>query len=239
MKVKFRHIKLVLLLGVSVFLFAFATERNSKRKIHEPIIEFVGQNAPYVSAQTVSKLLIQNEQSVTDKPKETLDLNQLETALNSNPMIKSAQVFMLVDGTLKAEIEQKEPIARVSTQESYYIDSQGKYMPLSKNHSARVPFVTGHVKKDDLANVFMVANKVYNDNFLRKNVVQINQNEDKTLWLKLRGCNFVVELGRTKQLDKKINNLKAFYNKALKNNLLNNYSRVNLKFDNQVVCTKT
>lgn len=107
MKVKFRHIKLVLLLGVSVFLFAFATERNSKRKIHEPIIEFVGQNAPYVSAQTVSKLLIQNEQSVTDKPKETLDLNQLETALNSNPMIKSAQVFMLVDGTLKAEIEQK------------------------------------------------------------------------------------------------------------------------------------
>ena len=42
-----------------------------------------------------------------------------------------------------------------------------------------------------------------------------------------------------KQLDKKINNLKAYYNKALKNNLLNSYSKVNLKFDNQVVCTKT
>ena len=226
-------------MSVSIFLFAFASNRNSKRKVHEPIIEFIGQNAPYISAQTVSKLLIQNEQSVTDKPKETLDLNQLEAALNSNPMIKSAQVFMLVDGTLKVEIEQKEPIARVSTHESYYIDNQGKFMPLSKNHSARVPFVTGNIKKDDLTNVFTVANKVYYDDFLRKNVVQINQNEDKTVWLKFRGCNFVVELGKTKQLDKKINNLKAFYNKALKNNLLNSYSKVNLKFDNQVVCTKT
>lgn len=239
MKVKFRHIKLVLLIGVSVFLFAFASERNSKRNVQEPIIEFVGQNNPYVSAQTVSKLLIQNKQSITDKPKETLDLNQLEMALNSNPMIKSAQVFMLLDGTLKAEIEQKEPIARVNTQESYYIDTQGQYMPLSNNHSARVPFVTGTVKKDDLSNVFTVANKVYHDGFLRKNVIQINQREDKTLWLKLRGCEFIVELGRIEQLDKKINNLKAFYNKALKNNLLNNYSTVNLKFDNQVVCTKT
>ena len=226
-------------MGLSVFLFAFASQRNSQRKVHEPIIEFKGNNAPYVTALTVSKLLIQNEQSVTDKPKETLDLNQLETALNSNPMIKSAQVFMTLEGTLKAEIEQKEPIARVNTRESYYVDNQGRYMPLSNNHSARVPFVTGYVQKENLTSVFTVANKVYNDEFLKKNVVQIHQNEDHTLWLKLRSCDFVVELGTVKQLDKKMNNLKAFYKKALKDNLLNNYSKVNLKFDNQVVCTKT
>jgi cell division protein FtsQ len=39
-------------------------------------------------------------------------------------------------------------------------------------------------------------------------------------------------------LDKKINNLKAFYKKSLKEKTLNNYSNVNLQFDNQVVCTK-
>ena len=213
--------------------------RNSQRKVHQPLIEFKGKNDPYITTQTVSKLLIQNQQTVTDKPKETLDLNRLETALNSNPMIRSAQVFMHVDGVLKVEIEQKEPIARVLTQESYYIDSQGQYMPLSTNHTARVPFVTGSVQKDKLTNVYAIANKVYNDEFLKKNVIEIHQNDDTSLWLKLRDYKFTVELGNVKQLDKKINNLKAFYQKALKDNLLNNYSKVNLRFDNQVVCTKT
>ena len=213
--------------------------RNSQRKVHQPVIEFKGKNDPYITTQTVSKLLIQNQQTVTDKPKETLDLNRLETALNSNPMIRSAQVFMHVDGVLKVEIEQKEPIARVLTQESYYIDSQGQYMPLSTNHTARVPFVTGSVQKDKLTNVYAIANKVYNDEFLKKNVIEIHQNDDTSLWLKLRDYKFTVELGNVKQLDKKINNLKAFYQKALKDNLLNNYSKVNLRFDNQVVCTKT
>jgi len=41
------------------------------------------------------------------------------------------------------------------------------------------------------------------------------------------------------RLDKKVNNLKVFYQKALKEQTLNNYSKINLQFDNQVVCTKT
>jgi len=239
LKVKFKHIKLVLLLGFSVFLFAFSSSRNATRKVQEPTIVFVDKGAPYITAQTVSKLLIQNQEAVTSKPKETLDLNLVENALNSNPMIKSAQVFMHINGALNVEIEQKEPIARVHAGASYYIDSDGRYMPLSNNHTARVPFVTGYVQKNDLSNVFVVAEKVYNDDFLKKNVVQIHQRQDNTVYLKLRNYKFIVELGSVKHLDKKINNLKAFYQKGLKDHILNQYSSINLKFDNQVVCTKT
>ena len=38
--------------------------------------------------------------------------------------------------------------------------------------------------------------------------------------------------------DKKINNLKAFYTKAMKDKALDDYKLVNLKFDKQVICTK-
>ncbi|HZW63055.1 MAG TPA: hypothetical protein VFF15_05340 [Flavobacteriaceae bacterium] len=239
MKNKLSHIKLIAVLALSVFMFGFSAKRNAERKIAEPTIVFIGKSEPFITAETVSKLLIQNQQAVTNKPKETLDLNKLEAALNSNSMIKSAQVFLHIDGALKVEIEQKKPIARVHAQESYYIDDQGFYMPLSNNHTARVPLVTGQVKKDKLTQVFRVADKVHKDNFLRTNVVQIHQNQDETLWLKLRNYDFIVELGSIKQLDKKINNLKAFYKKGLKDKVLHNYARVNLKFDNQVVCTKT
>lgn len=239
MKVKFKHIKLILVLGILAFLYGFGVHKNSQREIYDLSVDFVGKSDPFITAQTVSKLLIQKQEAVTNKPKETLDLNQLEAALNSNPMIKSAQVFLHIDGALKVEVEQKKPIARVSAQKPYYVDSQGFYMPLSTNHTARVPLVTGYVNKDNLTNVFVVANKVYNDTFLRKHVVEIHQAKDESLSLKLRNYSFVVELGNIKLLDKKINNLKAFYQKGLKDHILNNYTKVNLKFDNQVVCTKT
>ncbi|MDB4303211.1 cell division protein FtsQ/DivIB [Desulfosarcina sp.] len=220
-------------------LFAFSSSKNASRIISEPSIHFQGDNNLFITHETVSKLLIQNQEGVKSMPKETLDLNILETALNSNTMIKSAQVYMAVNGNLKVDIEQKKPIARVSTNASYYIDNQGTYMPLSSNHTARVPLVTGHVDKNNLNNVFIMANKVQNDEFLKKNVVEIHQNENKTIYLKLRQCSFKVQMGNINHLEKKINNLKAFYKQSLKEKTLNNYSKVNLQFDNQVVCTKT
>lgn len=221
-----------------VFLYAFASSRNSVRKVSEPNIQFIGENNLFITEEAVSKLLIQSYGDIKNMPKETLALNVLERALNSNPMIKTAEVYVTVNGTLTAKIEQKRPIARVSTNASYYIDDEGFYMPLSSNYSARVPIVTGHVEKNNLENVYAVARKVEQDDFLKKNVIEIHQDVNKVIYLRLRQCHFLVQLGSVDFLDKKINNLKAFYQKSLKENTLNNYSKVNLQFDNQVVCTK-
>ena len=239
MRVNWNYIKMIALLGVVIVLVAFATVRNETRKVSEFDIHFIGESNLFVTHETVSKLLIQNIHSVKNMTKETLDLNQLEKTLNSNPMIKLAQVYVTVNGTVKADIEQKTPIARVSTTESYYVDDDGFYMPLSSNFTARVPLVTGYVKKDNLKNVYTVAKKIRNDDFLMKNVIEIHQNPDSTISLKLRQCDFLVQLGDIGFLEKKINNLKAFYQKNLQEKTLNNYSKVNLAFDNQVVCTKT
>ncbi|MDX1773909.1 cell division protein FtsQ/DivIB [Oceanihabitans sediminis] len=227
------------LLVLVVFLYAFSSAKNSKRIVSEPEIQFLGDNNLFITHANVSKLLIQSQQIASNAPKEILDLNKMESALNSNPMIKSAEVYVSVNGELKAEVEQKNPIARISTNTSYYLDDEGGYMPLSTNHAARVPLVTGFVDKNALENIYKIAKKVDEDSFLKKYVIQINQSKDSTIQLKLRQSTFIVHLGDLKQLEKKINNLKVFYQKALKEKTLNDYSKVNLQFDNQVVCTKT
>ncbi|MFL0353940.1 cell division protein FtsQ/DivIB [Xanthomarina sp. GH4-25] len=229
---------MVILLILVVFLYAFSSTKNTFRKVSDPVINFKGDNNLYLTHENVSKLLIQNKESVKNKPKETLDLNDLEAALNSNQMVKSAQVYLSVNGTLTADIEQKKPIARVRTNASYYIDDQGSYMPLSSNYTARVPLVTGQIEKNNLEDVFKIAQKVEEDTFLKKHVIEIQQTEKKTFFLKFRQCPFTIQLGSLKNLDKKIMNLKAFYNKALKDKSLNNYVNVNLQFESQVVCTK-
>lgn len=238
LKINYNYIKIIGLLVLVVFLYAFSYHRNSVRKVSEPKITFLGTNPLFITHATVSKLLIQNQQSLTEQPKEIIDLNELELALNSNPMIKKAEVFMSVNGELSAEIEQKRPIARVNTNASYYIDDQGVFMPLSSNYSARVPLVTGNVKKNKLHTVFQFAKVVDEDEFLKKLVIEIHQNDDSTIDFKIRKNDFVVHLGSLNQLQKKINNFKVFYQKALKDNILNDYKRVNLKFDKQVICTK-
>ncbi|MEM5563947.1 hypothetical protein WNY78_02470 [Psychroserpens sp. AS72] len=238
MRVNYGYIKVGLLLVLVVFLYAFSSMRNATRIVETPQIKFVDDDNLFVTHETVSKLLIQNQESVANKPKDIIDLNRLESALNSNPMIKQAQVFMTVDGIITAEIEQKKPIARVSTNASYYIDETGSFMPLSTNRTARVPLITGFVEKNDLANVYAIAKKIQSDDFLLKHIVVIHQNEDKTIDLKFRNHDFNIHLGTLKLLDKKINNLKAFYKKAMKDKSLDNYKLVNLKFDKQVICTK-
>ncbi len=238
MRVNYNYIKVILLILFVGFLYSFSSIRNSDRKVLEPQINFVGDDNLFITHANVSKLLIQNQQSVTNKRKDIIDLNQLETALNSNPMIKQAQVSMTVEGLITAEIEQKKPIARVSTNASYYIDEEGSFMPLSMNYTARVPLVTGSIDRNDLANVYTVAKKVQEDEFLMKHVIVIHQNQDKTIDLKLRSHDFTVHVGSLKSLDKKMNNLKAFYQKGSKDKALDNYKLVNLKFDKQVICTK-
>ena len=238
MRVNFNYIKVFLLLVLVVFLFAFSSVRNSSRRVSALEIKFLGDENLFITHETVSKLLIQNQQSVTNKPKEIIDLNGLENALTANPLIKEAQVFIDVEGKITAEIKQRKPIARVSTNASYYIDDTGSYMPLSTNYTARVPLITGTVFKNDLANVYTIASKIQQDDFLKKHVVEIHQNDNKTIDLKFRLNSFTIQLGSLNALDKKINNLKAFYQKAMKDNTLESYSVVNLKFDNQVICTK-
>lgn len=219
-------------------LLAFSSVRNSDRNLENLHVKFVGEDNLFIQQETVSKLLIQNYATVTNVPKDIIDLNGLESALNSNPMIKDAQVYLSVDGVLTAEVRQKTPVARVQTNAAYYIDDEGSFMPLSKNYTARVPLITGAIEKNNLNEAYVLAKKIESDAFLKAHVVEIHQKENNTFNLKFRDYNFVVQLGTLSVLDKKINNLKAFYQKALKDKSLSRYSVVNLAYDSQVICTK-
>jgi cell division protein FtsQ len=219
-------------------MFAFSSNRNNAKKVSELEVLFLGDNNPFITHEAVNKLLIQNDESVTNVPKEILDLNGLENALKSSAMIKTAEVYLAVNGKVRADVVQRKPIARVNTNASYYIDDEGVFMPLSSNYTAHVPLVTGFVEKNNLANIYLLASKISEDEFLKTHIVEIHQSKDQTLSVKMRVFDFEIVLGDLKDLNKKISNLKAFYQKAKKDETLKTYSKVNLQFNNQVVCTK-
>ena len=238
MHINWNFIRGLFLLGLVLFLYAFSSFKNNSRPIENVSVQFTGQNNVFITTEMVNKLLILCQEKPYFLHKDDIDLRELEFLLESNNMIKSAQVYLTVNGVVMAKVEQKTPIARVENDEMFYIDDEGFRMPLSTEHSARVPLVYGVVEDEDLQRVYKLALAAFNDSFLKIYLTEIHQNKNKEISLKLRLLDFEVLVGNIDNLEQKLKNLKAFYQKAKKDNMLDVYKSVNLQFDNQVVCTK-
>lgn len=238
-KIKWNDVRLVLMIGVMVFLYSFSTKRNEARKIVKTDVEFTGENNPFVTHETVNNLLIQNFNGASTVQKDKLDLNSLEHTLDKNKMIEKVEVYATIDGTLKALVTQKTPIARVSNEEgSYYIDYQGEEMPLSDTYTARVPLLSGEVNEENRAGLVEVFKKIHDDDFLKKNITGVQILPTGSMIMTNRNYDYRILFGKSINVDKKFNNYKAFFQHALRDTLIGKYKLINLKFTQQVVCTK-
>lgn len=238
MQINWKPLKILLLLLVTAGLYSFADYRTSNKVVTKIDVKFVGDEDVYLTEDAVNKLLIQSYGSLQNRGKEQVVLNTIETIIESNPMVKDAQVYFSVNGELISEIVQRKPIGRVEGVDRFYLDDDGKRMPLSKYHSARVPIITGKITGKTLEDAYTILNYVNKDEFLRKNIIGIHIKEAGDYQLRLRVEDFVVNLGGVDNLDGKFKNFVAFYVKAAKDKTLSQYAAVSLEFDNQVVCTK-
>jgi cell division protein FtsQ len=222
-----------------IFLFAFASDKNAHRKIIKTEVVFENSDNLFINAETVNKLLIENKNDIKTFEKDGVDLNKLEKTIDKQPLIEKSQVFVTVDGVLKAVVKQRTPIARVfNGSSSYYIDYEETKMPLSDINSARVLIISGEINDKNLKNLSKVSKIIYNDDFLKKNIIGIEVLPNQSLVMKNRNFNYEIDFGKTVNCEKKFMNYKAFFQKAVLDSTLYKYRRINLKFTQQVVCIK-
>ena len=232
-------IRLVLMFGLVVFLFSFTSNRNEKRKLTKTKVVFVGENASFLKQETVNKLLIENNPDASAIRKDKLDLNKLEKAVSSNQMVEKSEVFVTIDGVLKAVVKQKTPIARVfDGKRSFYIDYKGNTMPLSANFTARVPLVLGVIRKQNSEALAELFRKIYDDEFLKKNIIAIQIMPSGSLKMLNRNFDYQIDFGGTVNVNAKIRNYKAFFLFLFVDSSLYKYKKIDLRFTQQVICTK-
>jgi len=235
-------LKILAILFVStivIFVFGFSAKRNALHKIKSISIKIENDSQLYLTPQTVNKMLIQKSGNINSLSKDALFLNDLERALRTNQLVEKADVFVGINGALGVIIKQKIPIARVlDSTRVFYIDNLGGSMPLSYNFSATVPTISGINTKTDIAEVFKLADFIYKNSFLKGVVIGINKNKDNEYELLTRTDEAVVLIGDLNDLELKTNNFKAYYLNANQRKLNNSYKIINLKYRNQVVCTK-
>ncbi len=232
-------IRLVLMFGLVIVLFSFTSNRNENRKLTKTKVVFVGENPSFLKQETVNKLLIENNADASAIRKDKLDLNKLEKAVSSDPMVEKSQVFVTIDGVLKAVVKQKTPIVRVfDGKRSFYIDYKGNTMPLSANFTARVPLVLGVIRKQNSEALAELFRKIYDDEFLKKNIIAIQIMPNGSLKMLNRNFDYQIDFGGAKNVDAKFRNYKAFFQKAVVDSSLYKYRKIDLRFTQQVICTK-
>ncbi len=219
----------------------------------------------FVEYSDIAQIINDKFGGLVGKPMDEINIALLEKIINNNPFVLNAEVFSTLDGIVKIEVAQRKPILRVFNynNESFYIDNTGKYMPTSPKYTASVPVANGAIaarESDSLAyagdvpvnidqsdtsfhpttmqSIYMLAKYINKDDFWSAQIEQLYVNESGDIELIPRVGNQKIIFGDATQMKEKFNKLFILYTKGFDKTGWNNYSVINLKFNDQVVCTK-
>ena len=169
-----------------------------------------------------------------------VNTDRIETELLKNEMIAQVEAYKTPSGIIKLEVMQKMPILRImGVRGSYYVDNLGPTMPISRRYAAHVPIVSGYVEKElAVTDLYKFALFLQENEFWNDQIEQIYVYPDNDIELIPRVGNHRIMLGTLDEFEEKLANLKLFYEQAIPKVGWEKYSMINLKYKNQIVCTK-
>jgi cell division protein FtsQ len=214
----------------------------------------------FVKSEDVSSMFEKYGFKMIGKPVDSINTFLAEQIISRNPAVYSTSAYTTIDGKMNIKIEQRNPIVRVTNKElsNYYLDRTGQLIPILKQYSAYTLIANGNItepfevnvsrniftsKKDSflrpniIYDIFYVARYIYDNDFWRSQIEQIHINSRHEIELVPRVGSHIILFGRSDNIDIKFRKLKAMY-RAFNEIGWNKYKTINLKYKDQVICTK-
>ena len=245
-------------LFVSLGFSARESDKVPCSKIHITVDNNSGNF--FVTNDDVLDMIFSKGDSLVGSPITSIPIAVYERHIAADPSVKRAEVYTKHNGVFAVKVYQRDPILRVFNNdgESYYVDKDGWVMPVSDNYTARVPVASGFIadkqhvmqrfnvaemtdslkKRSTLDELFELATFIRNDEFWKANIQQIRVEQNGELTLIPTVGDHHILLGRTEKMEQKFKKLLMFYNKGLNKTGWDQYSHINLKYKDQVICTK-
>ena len=203
----------------------------------------------FINEVDINELVTNNgKEMVINLPYETIDLKKIEERLNEQKYIESAQVYRDLAGVMKVDVKQERPIARIfgGRGKDHYISENGQILPVSKRFTARAMILSGpffrnyldsSMYKDEKGKaLFEFIKFIESDPFWSAQFAQLEVNKKGEVEIYPQVTKQIIEFGTVEGYEAKLSRLKIFYDKILPDRGWNRYNRVNLKFENQIIC---
>lgn len=174
------------------------------------------------------------------RPMYDVNTEKIEQELLKNDMIANVEAYKTPSGIVKMEVMQKIPIIRImGITGNYYVDNMGTTMPISRRYAAHVPIASGFVEKEfAVTELYKFALFLQENEFWNDFIEQIYVFQDHEVELIPKVGNHRIMLGSIDDFREKLDKLKLFYEQAIPKVGWEKYSMINLKYKNQIVCTK-
>lgn len=248
----------VLSLFVAVFflaviggLAAFASIRGQKKICNKVYITIDNEyNNYFISDREVKDILTRYGNTRLEGLKvEEIDLKSLEIRIKSHKFVRNAQVYRDLAGNINIKIKQNRPIARIvhaDSEQDIYIDEEGNSLPLSDRFTARVVPITQSERAPSLRKGFFqdstgkgylsLLKYIEKDAFWKAQIAQMHIDAKGKISFLPQVGNETIEFGKPDNIEQKFKKILIFYKKVLPAMGWNKYTRVNVEFNDQIIC---
>jgi len=213
----------------------------------------------FITTSGVSNMI--NASGLVGEPLEEIDMHRIEATIRENPFIKRADVYSTVSGTLGIRVYQRDPVVRVMPDglTGFYLDEEGAVMPVTPGFSPMLLMATGAIdfprdllKRGNLDQLSEKEQKMYpalfnildfakyteKNSFWKDQIVQLYLGRSGDWELVPRVGAHQIILGPMEGYGEKLGKLMLLYEQGLPEYGWNRYEKINLKYKNQIICSK-
>lgn len=237
----------------AVVLYSFLSSSILCENVEIKFVEKSVNN--FITKQDVKDMVLREYPDIVGSPIKDVKIKYLQQKINENPSIKKSKIYKEINGVLVVEVQQRIPIVRIINKKnnSFYIDYEGALMPISHTKQKRTIIANGYINEAfdgkavnvmqdtsyrTLRNIYLIAKHISKDKFMNAQVEQLYRKQNGEYEIIPRVGPHKVLLGIAKKYKKKLNKLKDFYINTLNKEGWNKYSYINLKYKDQIVCTR-
>jgi len=254
----------VLLVAAACILVSFTEFEQYYRPCHRIYITMdYGQTDKLVMKEDIDSLIRRSTGRISGKPMGWVNIRLIENSIKLQAYVEKVHIYESLEGNIYVDVKQREPILRIinNKYETFYIDGSGRLLPPNPFYPARVLVANGNISHSYIANrnfrieipmmgdtlgpadtllldLYKLALYINRDKFMKAEIDQIFVTPSREIELVPKVGNQVIMLGRVDNLDEKFKKLLAFYKKGLNIIGWNKYNYINIKYKNQVVCSK-
>ncbi len=246
---------------ILIVLLGFVKTKSDNAVCKDVQIKIDYRNADkFINPEDIRTYIFNAIDSLPGLSRSEIDVDLIEETLKKNPYVANAEAYVSIAGNVNINIIQRNAIVRIidNKNKSYFVDEKGAVMTSTPNYSARILIANGNIKGNSLSAfnnnlnlnidslgsnsmiyaIYKIAEYIFKDDFLRAQFDQIYVNESGDIELIPKVGNHYIIFGNAENIKKKFDKLIIFYEKGLNKIGWDKYERINLKYKDQVICTK-
>ncbi len=255
--------KIAFVVGLAAYFILISAFVSGKRdsmlcnKVNVVIADSASKR--FLDKHDIVDLLGHHNMLSLGQPISEVNTDKIERVVFSNSLIKHCKVYTNIAGELFVEISQREPVVRIidKKQNNYYLDLEGSVIAMSNKFTPHLLVVNGYIstpfnssgvenifdrkfdgKANTLRDIHQFALYLKHHSFWNAQIEQLYVNKSGEYEMIPRVGPHLIELGAMDNFEEKLEKLKIFYEEGLNNVGWNHYLKINLKYKDQIVCSK-